>query len=206
MLTHSAELRWFFSGRVPPDIERWFRIAEACGGAETRVDQYVLMDGCESVSVKLRERRFEVKTRVENPHPVALGVDITGLMDDWVKWSVTSPATGRLGSAAQSSDRVVAVAKRRWRHKFRIVDERPQPVPCGSQANGAGCTAELASLTVDGQPFWSMAFEAFGPADRVGGYLETTGLDWLGKHPPPRPFLIADSCSYPAFLGRMFRA
>jgi hypothetical protein len=204
MLTHSAELRWFFGGGVPPEIGRWFGVAQACGGGEARVDQYVLMNGCETLSVKLRDQRFEVKTRVEAPHPVALGVDVTGLMDDWVKWSVTSPVTQPLGTAVQCSDRLVAVAKRRWRHKFRIVDDMPQEVPLGSRP-GEGCTAELTSLTIDDQPFWSMAFEAYGPAERVESHLENTGLRWLGRHPPPRAFLIADSCSYPTFLSRMFR-
>jgi hypothetical protein len=33
--------------------------------------------------------------------------------------------------------------------------------------------------------------------------LETTGLHWLSHDPPPRPMLIAESCSYPAFLHRL---
>jgi hypothetical protein len=47
-------------------------------------------------------------------------------------------------------------------------------VSAGRLAGEARCAVELAALRTDGRPWWSLGFEATGPADLLRGALEAT--------------------------------
>ena len=53
---------------------------------QDRTDEYLLMPDCDTVSVKQRQGRLEVKALVAGPRPFSQG-RVVGRVDQWVKWS-----------------------------------------------------------------------------------------------------------------------
>ena len=51
-----------------------------------RNDDYLLLPGCDTVGVKQRQGKLEVKALVAGPSPFSLGA-VVGRLDQWVKWS-----------------------------------------------------------------------------------------------------------------------
>lgn len=201
-VARSAELRWFVEGELPAAMQAWFAEGPRRGKSEHRSDRYLQLPGCDAVSVRLRGSNLEIKARLGMPGPVALGVGITGLMDTWSKWAVSCPAVGQLGGFMHSTGRVVTVERQCWRRKFAVARDAASEVDPRLRPR-EGCVAELARLTIEGRPYWSLALEAFGSNNRLSGNLQSAGLAWLSAAPPPRPMDIAESHSYPALLGRL---
>ncbi len=57
----SSEARWFISGSLPDEVLRWFKAGQALDSEGVQVQEYLVFPDCQSVGVKLREGRFEIK-------------------------------------------------------------------------------------------------------------------------------------------------
>ncbi len=62
----SNELRWFYPGKLPENIQLWFQqncLIDPLKSPEEREDVYLYSPGCDYLGIKLRQGRLEVKWR-----------------------------------------------------------------------------------------------------------------------------------------------
>jgi hypothetical protein len=166
------EIRWIRPGELDPRIVE--RLDQFPAIVESRADDYLISPDLEGLSVKIRGgSALEVKV-----YGGSLGVrDVPGggargVMDFWQKWSFP------LGTPIPGSDSGSGAA---WRsvHKVRrmsffslVNDQLSARVP-GTQ-QGSGCTVELTEVTMHGQRWWTLGFEATGPVVGLQSLIEET--------------------------------
>jgi len=201
-LLYSAEVRWFFRGELPADFAAWFDAGRA-SPALSRVDVYLALPGCDSVGVKQREGRFEVKALCGGAEPARYGPAVTGRSEAWVKWSYDGPGMAEwMAGMGEEPGGWMAVEKERRLRKFSL--ERGAPVEVEpSVFPHAGCNVELTRLRVRGARWWTFGLEAYGPPEAVRGYLRAAAEQFFAGNQPPLPLDSADSYAYPAWLNRI---
>ena len=165
----SLEMRWIFPGQMEAEVARWFRRFPA--RAETREDTYLLDPQLRGLSVKVRGgRALEVKVYRGSPGILDMAGRARGRMESWQKWSFPfSPLRQDRGGPAGWR----AVRKRRRISRFsqasgQIVARAPGP---GQQPR---CEVELTEIHTRGQHWWTLGFEATGPAILLRGELQAT--------------------------------
>lgn len=205
-MVHSAEIRWFIPGPLPGDVRDWFGAGQGLTPEKARDDAYLFFPGCDTVGVKLREGKLEVKAVVSPPRPLHLGDGVNGRTDQWVKWSLGSEGLKALEDDLRQSGRWVEVRKERYLRKFSADGETPVEVPAREKPD-RGCNAELTCIRVDGDPgeWFSIGFEAFGPAGGVGKTLDDTLRLFFGRHGgvPGLRLTGRESMSYPVWLATL---
>jgi hypothetical protein len=172
----SAEVRWFWEGRIP-ELTRWFGSGPfAPGGGEARVDTYLVDPAQVDLGVKSRGNTagLELKVLVSERQSRGIGP----LQSATQIWS-------KVSSTVLSLDGLPAMAthKRRWLRKFDTgaatvteielgQDERPK----ASGLPDDGCDVELTEVWLeDPTRVWTtLGFEAFGSFDRVERSLAAT--------------------------------
>jgi hypothetical protein len=119
-------------------------------------------------------------------------------MESWQKWSFAfSPLRQGSGDPAGWS----LVGKRRRISRFLLAGERVVAgVP--EQAGELGCAVELTEVRVRGEAWWSLGFEATGPAGLLRRGLEATAALVFAQAVPGRVGLgTEDSRSYAEWLA-----
>lgn len=86
------EIRGFFDGPVIPEMWHWLENFEDENQvtAYPRRDIYLVVDDRDDIGLKVREGRFEIKTREDNGVVKTFNNgEIAGLVEDWKKqtWS-----------------------------------------------------------------------------------------------------------------------
>ena len=198
---HSAEVRWFL--REEPELadrlSNWFKEGH-CVPSPERTDSYLLFPGCESIGVKLREGRFEIKAIRGASETVRYGPDITGRADTWVKWSHKEEAVDSwIKALGKEPEGWIQVNKERWIRKFSLDTGKPEEVK-EDEWPDEGCNVELASVEAGGSNWWTIAFEAFGTANTVRRNLHLVAEHFFLRNAPPIPLYSTNSCSYPVWL------
>jgi hypothetical protein len=171
----TAEVRWFFRGEVPANIWEWFH----AGGHEPeeqspRVDHYLRNIDGDSLGVKLREGRIEIKQRLGGQTLVRFGKRSDGYVARWVKWSFElAEASGVVAELSGSSSRWIGIWKARKVLTFQVTDEKSIKYMSGYEGIDRGCAWEIAKVKVDGveRAWWSVGFEAFGNETELGDTL-----------------------------------
>jgi len=190
----SLEVRWLFPGRPAPAVTGWFGRFPA----ETRLveDAYLLDPHLPGLSVKLRGRALEVKMYCGSPGRLELAGCARGRLERWQKWSFSHgpPGRGSVNPAGWGP-----VSKRRRISWF-------------SQATGVGapplaeeprCAVELTEVDVRGEAWWTMGFEATGPAEALRGELDAAAaLVFAQALPGGLELGMDDSTSYAQWLRR----
>ena len=138
---------------------------------ESREDTYLLDPRLRGLSVKIRGGgALEVKVYRGSPRILEVTGRARGRMQAWQKWSFPiSPL--RLESGDPAGWR--PVRKRRRISRFPLASG---PVVAGVPALGGepGCAVELAEVRTGGQDWWTLGFEATGPADLLRSELQAT--------------------------------
>lgn len=202
-MQHSAEIRWFYQETLPDELISWFRQPRS---ESEREDCYLLLDGCESVGVKIRggqeKNLFEVKALRGTPETMQLPGGVSGRTDCWAKRSFDDSAlSGWLNKLRQENDGWRVVKKERWLRKFSL-DQSTLMEVLSSEKPQEGCNVELTRIVVGQEQWWSFAFEAFGKPECVQENLRIVANHFFSLHPPVKGFRITDSWSYPAWLAR----
>ncbi|MCP4334160.1 MAG: hypothetical protein GY785_16000 [Gammaproteobacteria bacterium] len=207
----SAEVRWFSRGQLPGDMRLWFEAAGLATTEPRRTDDYLLLPGCVTTSVKLRDGRFEVKALTQSPCSVTYRHGITGLKDSWVKWSsarididTSSQLVGR------AKDPWISVSKIRRLRLVSLEGERPAEVSPDHRYLSGGCQVELTAIDAwsrtqnrsEAAPWWTLAFEAFGDEKAMQDGLDLV-IDDFFKEPPPVNLSRKSSFSYPVWLQQL---
>ena len=163
----SLEVRWIFPGQLETAVAGWFGRFPA--GTETREDTYLLDPQLRGLSVKIRGGvGLEVKAYRGSPGILQVPGRARGRLESWQKWSFP------VSLLSQDSDDLAGwrpVRKRRRISQFALASG-----PAAARAPGPGgeprCEVELTEVRTPGQDWWTLGFEATGPADLLRSALE----------------------------------
>jgi len=194
--TRSLEVRWIFPGQMETGVARW--LGRFPVETESRADIYLVNPGLPGLSVKIRAgTALEVKEYCGSRGALLVGGRVSGRMQSWQKSSFPfdplSPVIGEPPGWRR-------VDKRRQTSRFSFAGGR---IAAGAQrlAGDARCAVELTALWAGGRPWWSLGFEATGPADLLRGALEATAaLVFAQPLPDGVQPALEESASYAEWL------
>ena len=194
----SLEVRWIFPGQLEAAVAGWFGPFPTT--AESREDRYLIAPQLPRLSVKLRgDRALEVKVHRGGAGILEVAGRARGRMESWQKWSFpVSPLSRNSGDLAGWTP----VRKHRRISRFPLVSDR---IVAGASGPGqqARCGVELTEVRLGSQNWWSLGFEATGPADLLRGTLEATAAFVFARPMPggakPSP---DESRSYAEWLSQ----
>lgn len=207
-MLHSAEIRWFFEGSLPEKEHLiWFfsgQADELTSGQEEerRTDRYLVFPGCESVGVKERQRKFEIKTMRGSAETASYPGGISGRLETWVKWSYGGPAALAWVAALRSeTSGWIEIAKNRWTRKYSLDSESLEEVHAKDAKPAEGCNIELTGVEAAGSHWWTFGLEAFGDQQNVRSNLAAVANHFLTANRPPFKLGTVGSVSYPVWMS-----
>jgi hypothetical protein len=194
----TAEIRWFWAGRPPPNFAAWFRAAgSSWGGAsdsKTRIDEYLRDLAQTTLGIKRRggSQGVEIKGLISTRPTVLELAGCACPIGLWGKWSA---------AFALDPNGLIKVAKQRWMRKFEVAGGTVRELAATESAErSSGCDLELTLLEgPDGTPWWTVGFEAFGAFDEVEDDLTATLAVVQRRTPPPLP--AGQASGYPGWLA-----
>jgi hypothetical protein len=194
----SLEVRWIFPGQLETAVARWF--ARFPATTESREDTYLLDPQLPGLSVKVRAGgALEVKVYRGSPGILQVPGRARGRLEAWQKWSFpcSPPRPDSAGPAGWQP-----VRKTRRISRFPLASgpaAARAPVPGGEPR----CEVELTEVRTRGQHWWTLGFEATGPADLLHGELQATAA-LVFAQPLPAGVQAGPeySRSYAEWLGR----
>ena len=212
MMIATTEVRWFFPGSPPAEMWEWFRRGNLSVQQPDRTDAYLAIPGCRTAGIKLREGRFEVKMRTEEPVPVDYPGAVSGYVDSWVKWSRYTGESRRAdGFPIGEGEEWVEVRKRRTVRGFSLDGTGGEGDPREVDGRGArpeqGCGLELTEVGVLGpreSTWWTLGLEGFDDEGDPAGCLDRVARYFFAASPPPVTVGLDASCSYAAWLASGF--
>lgn len=210
-ILNSAEVRWFFpgdspgEGRItspPSNVKEWFKQGiDLVWPPKERTDCYLLLPGCETTSVKLREGRFEVKTIRGGSEAVSYGKGISGRSEAWIKWSYGKEGVEMfIDALEQEPEGWIEVTKWRWLRKYSLDKKIPIEVNINDRPK-KGCDIELTAIKASDSYWWTFGFEGFGSADAVRENLHIVATHFFARTKPPLSLNTTNSCAYPVWLN-----
>ena len=196
--TGSLEVRWIFPGQLDTAVTGWFRRFPTW--VESREDTYLLCPQSHGLSVKIRGGEvLEVKAYRGSPGSLDVAGRARGRMESWLKWAAAHDPSGKHGHDPACWR---PVGKTRRIARFALASGR---VVAGAPEAGRGprCHLELTEIRMQGQDWWSLAFEAAGPAHLLRSVLElTAGLVFAQALPGDMQPGPDESRSYAEWLGQ----
>ena len=198
----TAELRWFYRGTLPSEIFQWFQ-QDQLGGhlapPEEREDLYLYSPGCEYLGIKLRQGRLEIKWRKAELGVVHFGDRVEGKAEKWGKWLCEDPTAESFQPADVVGKSWVSVKKVRSQRQYQVFPgESITAVPV-TESIAQGCNVELTQLSINGNAWWSLAFEAEGEDDCLMEHLQAVAT-WVFKSYRGSNLQAEDSYAYPSWL------
>jgi len=165
----SLEVRWIFPGQLEAAVAGWFGRFPA--GTESRQDTYLLDPQLRGLSVKVRGGgALEVKAYRGSPGILEVPGRARGSMESWQKWSF--PCSPLRPDSADPAG-WTPVRKRRRISRFALASG-PVAAPAAGLGDEPRCEVELTEVRTRGQDWWTLGFEATGPADLLRSALEAT--------------------------------
>ncbi|MDZ8052010.1 MAG: hypothetical protein RMX68_012680 [Aulosira sp. ZfuVER01] len=204
----SHELRWFYPGKLPDNIQVWFQqncLIDLLKSPEEREDLYLYSPGCDFLGIKLRQGRLEVKWRQAELGVMHFGGLVTGKGEKWGKW-LCEDSKGESFQPAMvlGNPSWVSVQKVRYSQLFQVLADFSVQAVTTNEHIDNGCSVEITNLTVQENTWWSLAFEAFGEDSRRLENLQATAI-WVFHTYQNSRLAIADSYAYPHWLGLICR-
>jgi len=194
----TIEVRWILPGQSNAAIASWFGRFPAW--LDSREDAYLLHPVLRGLAVKIRAGQvLEVKEYHGSLGILDAAGRARGRLEFWRRWSFPF---GPLGPGEAGPGGWAAVRKRRRMSRFRLVDGRLM-ADAGERAMGPECGVELTEICSGGETWWSLGFEATGPADLLRSTLEGTVTLMFAQPPPGDAELDLSHCqSYAEWLSR----
>jgi hypothetical protein len=193
----SLEIRWILPGSLDGVVAGWF--GRFPSSEESREDFYLVEPQLHGLSVKLRGgATLEVKMYRGSPGTLTVPGRATGHMESWQKSSFPfSPLS------ADSGDPLGWQQVRKKRHVTRFSRESIRAAGAvRRRRQQPKCEVELAEVQTSGQVWWTLGFEATGPADLLPSELQATA-ELVFAHPPSGLELgQRDSKSYAQWLSQ----
>ena len=194
----SLEVRWIFPGQLETAVAEWFGRFPA--RTESRRDTYLLDPQLRGLSVKVRGGgALEVKAYRGSPGILEVAGRARGRMESWQKWSFPcSPL--RQVSAGPAGWRPVRKRRRISQFPLASGQREARARELGQQPR---CEVELTEVRTRDQDWWTLGFEATGPADLLRSELEATAaLVFAHALPGHMEFGPDEARSYAEWLGQ----
>jgi hypothetical protein len=194
----TVEVRWILPGQLDAAIAGWF--GRFPGWTESREDAYLSYPVLRGLSVKLRAgRELEVKACQGCPGILDAAGRARGRLESWRKWSFPFEPLGPYDARPSAWS---VVRKIRRISQFRLASGRVVAgIPV--RATEPSCAVELAEVSSGGEAWWSLGFEATGPADLLSSTLQSTAtLVFAGALPADVEFDMSHCQSYADWLSR----
>jgi hypothetical protein len=194
----SLEVRWIVPGRLEAAVARWF--ARFPATTESREDTYLLDPPLRGLSVKVRgSGALQVKAYHGSPGILEVPGRARGRMETWHKWSFP---VSSLSPGAGDPPGWRPVRKRRRISRFSLASG--QIAARGARpGDQPGCEVELTEVRTGSQDWWTLGFEATGPADLLRSALQAAAaLVFAQALPGGVEPGLEDSRSYAEWLGR----
>lgn len=192
----SIEVRWIFPGQLAAAVTGWFgRFPAATQELE---DVYLLDPHLPGLSVKVRAgRALEVKMYRGSPGLLVVAGRARGRLEFWQKWSFACDPPGQEGSGPAGWE---PVSKKRRISRFSPASG-PAPVSVPGLGEETGCAVELTEVRMRGEAWWTLGFEATGPASVLRSELEAAATLVFARALPGGVELSTDdSGSYAQWL------
>ncbi|OUL19863.1 hypothetical protein BV378_32130 [Nostoc sp. RF31YmG] len=203
----SNELRWFYPGKLPDNIQVWFCancLIDPLKSPEAREDVYLYSPGCDYLGIKLRQGRLEVKWRQAELDVMDFGELVTGKAEKWGKWLCEdSQGESFQPAIVLGNPSWITVQKVRYSQLFQVFADFSVQAVAANEPIDNGCSVEITNLAVHDNAWWSLAFEAFGEDKRRKENLKATA-NWVFHTYRNSPLAIADSFGYPHWLGLIY--
>ncbi len=201
----TVETRWFYPGSIPTDVLAWYHYGERAPEAQpTRIDYYLRLTNHADLGIKLREGRIEIKQRVEQYGVEHLHEHVYALVEGWRKWSFgVSDIGSGLGELSGPRPAWIAIRKARRLRRYCVTEAGAVTAVAGAEIVVAGCNIELAELTIHGEPWWSLAFETFGPEETLHATFMRVARHVLRDDTVP-PLDVDHSYSYAHWIQRIY--
>jgi hypothetical protein len=194
----TVEVRWILPGQLDAAVAGWFR--RFPGWTESREDAYLIRPVLRGLSVKLRAgRALEVKVCHGCPGILDAAGRARGRLESCRKWSFPFEPLGPHDAGLSAW---TVVHKRRRISQFRLASGRIMAGIPG-RATEPSCAAELTEVSSGSEAWWSLGFEATGPADSLRSTLQgTTALVFARALPADVEFDMSHCQSYADWLSR----
>jgi hypothetical protein len=191
-------VRWILPGELDAAVAGWFR--RFPGWTESREDAYLIRPVLRGLSVKLRAgRELQVKLCYGCPGNLYAAGRARGRLESWRKWSFPF---GPLGPYDAGPSSWAVVHKRRRISQFRLASGRIMAGIPG-RATEPSCAVELTEVSSGSETWWSLGFEATGPADLLRSMLQgTAALVFAQALPADVEFGMSHCQSYVEWLSR----
>jgi hypothetical protein len=183
----SVEVRWILPGHLEIAMARWF--GRFPSEVESREDCYLLDPVARGLSVKFRGGgALEVKAYQGSRGALDVAGRARGRLEAWRKWSFPFN-TLRQDGCDPANWR--PVSKKRRVSRF-----------ASSSGQWPRCEVELTEVRTDGRDWWTLGFEATGPASLLCSELEAAAAVVFANALPGNVKLGPDnSRSYAQWLG-----
>jgi hypothetical protein len=194
----TVEVRWILPGQLDAAVAGWF--GRFPGAMDSREDAYLVHPVLRGLAVKIRAgQMLEVKRYHGSPGILDVAGRARGRIECWQKWSFPF---GPLGPDDAGPPAWTVAYKRRRMSRFRLAGGRLMAA-AAERATGPECGVELTEVRSGGQTWWSLGFEATGPADLLRTTLEGTAALIFAQAPPGGVELDLGHCqSYAEWLSR----
>ncbi len=202
----TAEIRWFMRGEVPPEFQDWFNRSKYKQGFGTRTDTYLVYPNAETVGVKFREHRFEIKSFVKTIDQLCIRDHIIGNIEIWEKWSMAGNAVAQLLKGVDQDRSVwIEVKKTRTIRKYSTDGEEVVEIDSSGKQGfpDDGCFVELTEIIINNNRYWSVGFEAFSEKKTLVDNLLQTVAFFFESAEVEITLSEEDSYSYPTLLGKI---
>ena len=199
-MLNTTEIRWFVPGKIPKPVDEWF---DNCPGEwidqPERTDSYYRLSGGQSLGIKLRQGRLEMKERTSPSETVRIQSEIVGLIGTWRKWSFELAGDEETASWDRSANRLWLAVKKTRKLRFYSLTTNGTLIPQDS-IQGSTCQVELTTVLAQSTQWWSLGFEASGVEKKQQEYLTIVATRLL-EHVEGIHLREIDSMSYPDWLG-----
>jgi hypothetical protein len=164
-----------------------------------RQDAYLVGAELRGLSVKVRAgEALDVKVYHGSPGLFEMSGRAFGRTESWQKWSF--PLTSGQGGGGLAGWRLIR--KRRRIIRFQLAGGRVVEALRGP-ATEPRCAVELTEIDVSAEAYWSLGFEATGPAELLRSVLHDSAALVFAQEPPGQVDLSMDRCqSYAQWLSR----
>lgn len=198
----TAEIRWFIKGKIPSNIFDWFiALNNNYVNQPKRTDYYLQLNSSDSLGIKHREGRIEIKQRINQIGNISPGISISGIAEKWQKWSYELKEANNNIPDTVLQNNWLPVSKTRILINYGITEDNIIAQK-GEVTYKNGCLTEITSVKIKNQDWWTMGIEAYGEEKRLKDNLVLISHLILNDKSDIQ-FSLKDSLSYPGWLKMM---
>jgi hypothetical protein len=192
----TLEVRWLVPGQLDAAVGGWFGRFPV--ETDAREDTYLVNPDLRGLSVKFRGgRALEMKMYHGTVGILEVPGRARGRIQSWQKWSFP---VGPLRQDGDTPAGWTVIRKSRRISRFRLA--RGGIVAGPGRASEPGCTVELTEVRARDETWWSLGFEAAGPAGLLRRVLEGTAeLIFARALPTGAELGLGDCRSYAEWLS-----